>query len=92
MKLQRRRFLQSCAVIAALPFLPEAPTPTTWPSRIVKLDVGFPPGGGADAAARIVANGLSDRLGQQVIVENRPAPADASCSTASRTRRQTATP
>ncbi|MFZ0422178.1 MAG: tripartite tricarboxylate transporter substrate binding protein [Xanthobacteraceae bacterium] len=38
----------------------------------MKLDVGFPPGGGADAAARIVANGLSDRLGQQVIVENRP--------------------
>jgi tripartite-type tricarboxylate transporter receptor subunit TctC len=43
-----------------------------WPSRIVKMEVGFPPGGGADAAARIVANGLSDRLNQQVIVENRP--------------------
>jgi tripartite-type tricarboxylate transporter receptor subunit TctC len=71
-KLQRRRFLQSCSVIAALPFLPESSFADDWPSRIVKLDVGFPPGGGADAAARIVANGLSDRLGQQVIVENRP--------------------
>jgi len=44
----------------------------TWPSRVIKLEVGFPPGGGADAAARIVANRLSELLGQQMIVENRP--------------------
>lgn len=44
----------------------------TWPSRIVKLDVGFPPGGGMDSAGRIVASRLSDIWAQQVIVENRP--------------------
>jgi len=44
----------------------------TFPSRIVKLEVGFPPGGGADAATRIVAGRLSDMWPQQVIVENRP--------------------
>jgi tripartite-type tricarboxylate transporter receptor subunit TctC len=44
----------------------------TWPSRIIKLDVGFPPGGGMDSAGRIVASKLSDIWAQQVIVENRP--------------------
>ena len=43
-----------------------------WPSHVLKLEVGFPPGGGLDAAGRIVANRLSDLLGQQMIVENRP--------------------
>ncbi len=42
-----------------------------WPSRIVKLEVGFPPGGGMDSAGRIVANRLSELIGQQVVVENR---------------------
>ena len=44
----------------------------TYPSRVVRLFVGFPPGGGADLATRIVANGLSEIWRQQVIVENRP--------------------
>jgi tripartite-type tricarboxylate transporter receptor subunit TctC len=44
----------------------------TYPSRVVRLFVGFPPGGGADLASRIVANGLSEVWRQQVIVENRP--------------------
>jgi tripartite-type tricarboxylate transporter receptor subunit TctC len=43
-----------------------------YPSRVVKFVVGFPPGGGADLATRIVAQGLSDIWKQQVIVENRP--------------------
>jgi tripartite-type tricarboxylate transporter receptor subunit TctC len=46
--------------------------PTDWPSRIIKLEVGFPPGGGMDAAGRIVANRLGELVGQQMIVENRP--------------------
>jgi tripartite-type tricarboxylate transporter receptor subunit TctC len=70
--IQRRRFLQLSATAAVLPILPRASRADTWPSRVIKLEVGFPPGGGADAAARIVANGLTDRFDQQVIVENRP--------------------
>jgi tripartite-type tricarboxylate transporter receptor subunit TctC len=71
-KFQRRQFLRLLAAGTALPILSQPARADDWPSRIIKLDVGFPPGGGADAAARIVANGLSDRLNQQVIVENRP--------------------
>jgi tripartite-type tricarboxylate transporter receptor subunit TctC len=66
----RRRLLQLGAA-AAVPAWSVSARADTFPSRIIKLEVGFPPGGGADAGARIVANGLSDRWGQQVIVENR---------------------
>ncbi len=72
LKLQRRRFLQLSAAASILPLLTRPSRADTWPDRIIKLDVGFPPGGGADAAARITADGLSSRLGQQVIVENKP--------------------
>ena len=79
MKLESRRLLQlgGAALFAPMGFMARpragrADTGTTdWPSRILKLEVGFPPGGGADAAARIVANGLSETIGQQMIVENR---------------------
>jgi tripartite-type tricarboxylate transporter receptor subunit TctC len=71
-KLPRRRFLQLSAAAAAVPNLSRAARADTWPSRIVRLEVGFPPGGGMDSAGRIVANRLSDSFGQQVIVENRP--------------------
>ena len=43
-----------------------------WPAKPVRMLVPFPPGGGVDFAARIVGKHLSDRLGQQVVVENRP--------------------
>jgi tripartite-type tricarboxylate transporter receptor subunit TctC len=70
MKLPRRKFLQVIGA-AGLPATVQFARAEQWPSRVVRLVVGFPPGGGSDAAARIVANGLSDIWGQQVVVENK---------------------
>jgi tripartite-type tricarboxylate transporter receptor subunit TctC len=75
-KLERRRLLQLGGAAVLSPFAPFATAradtgASDWPSRIVKLEVGFPPGGGMDSAGRIVANRLSELIGQQVIVENR---------------------
>jgi len=67
----RRRFLQLTGAAALAPFAKIARA-DAFPSRVVKLVVGFPPGGGADLASRIVANRLSEIWRQQVIVENRP--------------------
>src|SRR5436190_10830430 len=71
MKLPRRKFLHLAAGAAALPILLRTATAQAWPSRPVRLVVGFPAGGGADAAARIVASRLSDIWGQQVVIENK---------------------
>ena len=75
MKLPRREFLRLGAAAFAAPALPRIASAqqasTFWPTRVVRLIVGFPPGGGADAAARFAAARLSDIWGQQVIVENK---------------------
>jgi tripartite-type tricarboxylate transporter receptor subunit TctC len=71
MKLPRRRLLQVAGAMA-LGSLARPARADTYPSRVVKILVGFPPGGGADLATRIVASGLSDIWHQQMIVENRP--------------------
>jgi tripartite-type tricarboxylate transporter receptor subunit TctC len=71
MGISRRRTLQLAAAAAFAPFGRPA-LADTYPSRVVRLFVGFPPGGGADLATRIVANGLSELWHQQVVVENRP--------------------
>jgi hypothetical protein len=72
------RRTQLIAIAAALTFAAAlgpaafAQTPTeTWPNRFVRLIVPFPPGGGADAIARILSARLSDTWGQQVVIENR---------------------
>jgi tripartite-type tricarboxylate transporter receptor subunit TctC len=50
----------------------QAVAPAVWPTKPIRMIVTFPPGGSSDAAVRIVAPKLGERLGQQVIVENRP--------------------
>ena len=70
--LRRRLVLQLAACAAMLFAAPHIAQAQSYPSRPVHLLVGFPAGGPADIGARLVAQWLSERLGQQVIVENRP--------------------
>jgi tripartite-type tricarboxylate transporter receptor subunit TctC len=72
MKLPRRLFLQLAGAAAAVPALPQGASALDYPMRPLRWIVGFPPGGGADTVSRIMAQWLSDRLGQSVVVENKP--------------------
>ena len=71
-KLARRRFLCLAVCAAALPVLAPNAWAQTYPTRPVRLIVGFAPGGPTDIAARLISHWLSQRLGRQFIVENRP--------------------
>jgi tripartite-type tricarboxylate transporter receptor subunit TctC len=72
MKLRRRAFLHLAAGAAALPVASRMARAQAYPSRPVRIIVGFPPGGATDIQARLMGQWLSDRLGQQFIIENRP--------------------
>jgi tripartite-type tricarboxylate transporter receptor subunit TctC len=72
MKLPRRSFLRLAAGAAALPALPRIAWAQTYPTRPVRIIVGLGAGGGSDIAARLIAQWLSERLGHQFVVENRP--------------------
>ena len=72
MKLVRRQFLHLAIGAAALPAFPQIAGAQTYPTRPVRIIVGYAPGGAADVLARLMGQWLSDRLGQPFIVENRP--------------------
>ena len=72
MNLTRRRVLHLAAGAPALPFVSSLARAENYPMRPVRIIVGFPPGGPTDTAARPMAQWLSERLGQQFVVENRP--------------------
>ena len=71
MKLPRRQFLHLAAGAVALPALSRISWAQAYPTRPVRIVVGFPPGTSSDITARLIAEWLSQRLGQQVLVENR---------------------
>ena len=68
----RRQFLHLAAGAAALPVVSRIARAQAYPSRPVRIIVGFPAGGSADILARLIGQWLSERLGQQFIIENRP--------------------
>ena len=72
MKLPRRRFLQLAAGGLTLPAVSPMARAQAYPSKPLRWIIGFPAGGGADTVARIMEPWLSKRLGQPVIIENRP--------------------
>jgi tripartite-type tricarboxylate transporter receptor subunit TctC len=72
MKLPRRTLLHLAAGAAALPAVARIARAQAYPSRPVRIVIGFPAGGGADIVARLVGQWLSERLGQPFVIDNRP--------------------
>ena len=72
MRLPRRQFLHLAAGAVALPAVSRSAFALDYPTRPVRILVGFPPGAATDIVARLVAQSLSERLGQQFVVENKP--------------------
>jgi Tripartite tricarboxylate transporter family receptor len=71
-ELARRKFLHRAAGAATLPSLSRSAEAQTYPTRSVRIVVGYPAGGVSDIVARLIGQSLSERLGQQFIIETRP--------------------
>jgi tripartite-type tricarboxylate transporter receptor subunit TctC len=71
MKFSRRQLLHLAAGAAVLPTLSRRARAQVYPSRPIRLIVGFPAGGPTDITARVMGQWLSERLGQQIVIENR---------------------
>ena len=78
MTLHRRRFLRLAGAAVAMPAVSRGALAQAYPSRPLKLVIGYPPGGSADITARLTAQFLGEKLGQSVIVESRPGAAQIS--------------
>lgn len=72
MQIPRRRFMELAVLTCALPALPGIAGGDSYPTRLVRIMVGYAAGGTTDITARLIAQWLSARFGQQFIVENRP--------------------
>ncbi len=72
MKFSRRQLLHLAAGAGALPVLSDIAEAQAYPTRPVRLIIGYPPGGSADITARLMGQWLSERLGQPFIIESRP--------------------
>jgi tripartite-type tricarboxylate transporter receptor subunit TctC len=72
MKFQRRQFLRLAAAAAVLPAVSSIASAQAYPTRPVRLIIGYTPGGSADLTARLMGQWLSERLGQPFVIENRP--------------------
>src|SRR5262245_31004292 len=72
MKLPRRKFLHLAASAIALPAVSRIARAQAYPTRPLRIVVAFPPGRSVDITARLMGQWLTERLGQQFIIENRP--------------------
>ena len=72
MKIPRRQFLHLAAATALLPAVSRTASAQAYPTRPIRLIIGYTPGGSADLTARLMGQWLSERLGQSFVIENRP--------------------
>ena len=72
MKLPRREFLHLAAALGAFPAVSQSAKAQTYPSRPIRLIIGFTPGAASDIIGRVFAKGAGPVIGQEVVVENKP--------------------